>query len=63
MQVGDLVSLKMKKTQPPQEPHFAIVLDKYIDQNGFEQVEVAWQHSPAIGKMPPGLFEVISESR
>lgn len=63
MQVGDLVSLKMKKTQPPQGPQRAIVLDAYIDQNGLEQVEIAWQHCAAIGIMPPRLFEVISESR
>ena len=63
MKVGDLVSLKMKKTQPPQEAHRAIVLDVYIDLNGLEQLEIAWQHCPAIGIMPPRLFEVISASR
>jgi len=62
MKVGDLVSLKMKKTQPPQEPQRAVVLDVYIDQNGFEQMEIAWQHCAAIGIMPPRLFEVISEN-
>ena len=35
--------------------------DVYIDQNGFEQMDIAWQHCAAIGIMPPRLFEVISE--
>ena len=64
MKIGDLVSLKMKKTQPPQEPHRAVVIDAYTDQDGFEQVEIAWlQAGCPIGVMPPRLFEVISESR
>jgi hypothetical protein len=64
MKVGDLVSLKMKKTQPPQEPQRAIVLDVFIDQDGFEKIKVAWQNSVAIGNMANSrLFEVISESR
>ena len=42
MKVGDLVSLKMKKTQPLQEARHAIVLDVYIDQNGFELAKIMW---------------------
>ena len=38
------------------------VLDMYIDQNGFEQIVVAWMKG-GIGKMRPELFEVISENR
>jgi len=62
MKVGDLVTLKMKQTRPPQDPHRAIVIDMYTDQDGFEQVEIAWMEG-AIGSMRAELFEVISESR
>ena len=65
MKVGDLVSLKMKKTQPAQEPQRAVVTDFYIDQDGFEKVEVAWMipGGGLIRDFYPELFEVISESR
>lgn len=63
MKIGDLVSLKMKKTHPPQEAQRAIVLDAYIDLDGREQIRIAWLHCAATGIMPPRLFEVISESR
>ena len=65
MKVGDLVSLKMKKTQPPQEPQRAIVTDIYTDQDGFEKIEVAWMIPGAglVRAFYAELFEVISESR
>jgi hypothetical protein len=62
MQVGDLVSLKMKKTQPPQEPQRAVVLDVFIDQDGFEKVAVGWMTS-GHGRgqdLYAEIFEVIS---
>ena len=68
MKVGDLVTLKMKKTQPLQEPHRAIITDKYTDQDGFVRLEVVWM-TPMTAVMPyrsilrPEHFEVISESR
>ena len=68
MKVGDLVTLKMKKTRPAQEPHHAIITDKYIDQDGFVRLEVVWM-TPMTAVMPyrsilrPEHFEVISESR
>ena len=63
MKVGDLVTLKMKKTQPPQQPQRAIVTDKYIDQNGFLQLEVVWLNGHKQLRLRAELFEVISESR
>ena len=65
MKIGDLVSLKMKKTQPPQEPQRAIITDFYIDQDGFEKVEVAWMIPGAglIRDFYAEIFEVISETR
>ena len=63
MKVGDLVSLKMKNTQPPQEPQRAIVTDFYTDQDGFEKVEVVWMSQCKQGTFYAELFEVISESR
>ena len=63
MKVGDLVSLKMKKTQPPQEARYAIVLDVYTNQDGFEQAEIMWEGTGVIRSYRPELFEVISEAR
>lgn len=67
MKVGDLVTLKMKKTRPPQEPHRAIITDKYTDQDGFVRLLVAWM-TPATSRpfrsiLRPEHFEVVSESR
>ena len=63
MKVGDLVSLKMKKTQPPQEACHAIVLDVYIDQNGFERAKIMWEGTGIIRSYESGRFEVVSECR
>ena len=63
MKVGDLVSLKMKKTQPLQEARHAIVLDVYIDQNGFELAEIMWEGTGVIRSYRPELFEVFHEAR
>lgn len=65
MKVGDLVSLKMKKTQPPQVPRHAIVLNVWRNHKGkLLEVEVMWPECTGISKrFRAGLFEVISESR
>ena len=63
MKVGDLVTLKMKKTQPPQQPQRAIVLDSFIDQDGFAQLEVVWTNGHKQSRLRAELFEVLSESR
>jgi|TARA_R110002110_G_scaffold75079_1_gene198542 hypothetical protein len=62
VKLGDLVSLTMKKTQPPQETRHAIVLDVYIDQNGHELAEIMWEGTGLIRSYRPDLFEVISEA-
>jgi hypothetical protein len=64
MKVGDLVSLKMKKTQPPQDPQFAVVLVVDADGDGSVRSKVAWQHSPGRQTtLPASYFEVLSETR
>ena len=63
MKVGDLISLNMKKTQPAQVKRYAIVLDVYTDQDGFEQVEIMWEGTGVIKSHRPDLFEVVNESR
>ncbi len=65
MKVGDLVSLKMKKTQPPQVPRVAIVLNTWRSHRGeLVEVEVMWPECTGVGKrFRPGLFEVINECR
>jgi hypothetical protein len=62
MKVGDLVSLKMKKTQPPQVPRYAIVLNVWRNHKGSVlEVEVMWPECTGVGKrFRPDLFEVIS---
>ena len=70
MKVGDLVSLKMKKTSPPQEPMIGVVVE--VTGNPFasihhlpSQIKVHWQkHNHESPWMLPTKFhEVISESR
>ena len=65
MKIGDLVSLKMKKMQPPQVPRHAIVLNVWRNHKGnVLEVEVMWPECTGFGKrFRPGLFEVISENR
>ena len=65
MKVGDLVSLKMKNTQPPQVPRHAIVLSTWRNHKGaLLEVEVMWPECTGISKrFRPDLFEVINESR
>jgi|TARA_R110002096_G_scaffold87608_1_gene200936 hypothetical protein len=61
MQVGDLVTLKMMRTQPPQQPQRAMVIDKYSDQDGFIKLEVVWMTGHKQSNLPADHFEVISE--
>ena len=61
MKVGDMVTLKMKKTQPPQAPQHAIVLNTWRNHKGkILEVEVMWSESTVISKrFRADLFEVI----
>tara|TARA_R110000803_G_scaffold112011_1_gene180451 strand:- start:2904 stop:3092 length:189 start_codon:yes stop_codon:yes gene_type:complete len=62
MKVGDLVSLKMKKTLPPQEACHGIVLDMFLDYNLAETADVLWE-TGRTSQLRPNLLEVISETR
>jgi hypothetical protein len=62
MKVGDLVSLKMKKTQPPQEACHGIVLDIFLDYNLASTAEVLWE-AGRTSQLSLNLLEVINESR
>jgi len=61
MKVGDLVTLKMKKTQPPQVPRHAIVLKTWRNHKGkILEVEILWPESlSARGRFRADLFEVL----
>ena len=64
MKVGDLVSLKMKKTQPPQIPRHAIVLKTWRNHKGkLLDIEVMWGDGAQRRRFRMGLFEVINEDR
>ena len=65
MKVGDLVSLKMKKTQPPQIPHHAVVLETWRNHKGqLLEIVVMWGEAHGqIRRFRADLFEVVSESR
>ena len=63
MKVGDLVSLKMKKTQPPQIPRHGVIVNTWRNhKNRLQQIEVLWEEGK-ISKLRPDLFEVINENR
>jgi hypothetical protein len=63
VKVGDLVSLKMKKTQPPQVPRHGVVMKTWRNHlHRLVQIEVLWEEGK-ISKLRPDLFEVINESR
>lgn len=63
MKVGDLVSLKMKKTQPPQVPRHGVVLNLWRNHKGkLVEIEVMWEEGN-VKRFRPDLFEVLSESR
>jgi hypothetical protein len=63
MKVGDLVSLKMKKTQPPQIPRHGVIVNTWRNhKNRLQQIEILWAEGN-IAKHSPDLFEVINENR
>ena len=63
MKTGDLVSLKMKKTQPAQIPRCGIIVNTWKNHyHKLIQIEILWGEAN-ISKLRPELFEVINESR
>jgi hypothetical protein len=62
MKVGDLVSLKMKKTQPSQIPRHGVIVNVWRNhKNRVMNVDIMWEGR--ITTHIPALFEVISEVR
>ena len=63
MKKGDLVSLKMMKTRPPQEPQTGIVLDIKYNQwhNVILGLDIMWDNGSISHVASPGLFEVMNE--
>ena len=62
MKVGDLVSLKMKTTQPPQIPRHGVIVNTWKNHyNKLVQIEILWGEGN-ISQLRPDLFEVINES-
>jgi len=62
MKVGDLVTLKMKKTDPPQERFGGIIVN--IVKNHYYkpvQIEILWGEG-TVSKLSPDLFEVMNEN-
>jgi hypothetical protein len=63
MKVGDLISLKMKKTQPPQVPRHGLVLRTWRNHKGkLQTIDLMWAEG-IIRSMRADLFEVLGESR
>ena len=63
MKTGDLVALKMRKTQPAQIPRHAVVLNTWHNHKGkMLQIEIMWPEGN-VRKIRADIFEVISESR
>jgi hypothetical protein len=60
MKVGDLVTLKMKKTQPAQIPRHAVIINTWKNHyHKIVEIEVLWGEGN-ISKLRSDLFEVIS---
>jgi hypothetical protein len=60
MKVGDLVTLKMKKTQPAQIPRHGVIINTWKNHyHKLVEIEVLWGEGN-ISKLRPDLFEVIS---
>jgi hypothetical protein len=60
MKVGDLVSLKMKKTQPIQVPRNGIIINTWKNHlHALVEIEILWGEGN-ISRQRPDLFEVIS---
>ena len=63
MKVGDLVGLKMKKTQPPQVPRHGVIVKTWKNHyHRLVQIEVLWAEGN-ISQLRPDLFEVMNECR
>tara|TARA_R110000851_G_scaffold25240_1_gene72793 strand:- start:8572 stop:8763 length:192 start_codon:yes stop_codon:yes gene_type:complete len=63
MKVGDLVTLKTRKTDPPQERFDGIIVN--IVKNHYYKlvgIEILWGGGN-VSQFSPDLFEVINESR
>jgi len=59
MKIGDLVSLKMKKTQPPQVPRHGVIVNTWKNHKGrMVNVDIMWEGR--ITSHIPALFEVVS---
>tara|TARA_A100001011_G_scaffold278001_1_gene287744 strand:- start:788 stop:985 length:198 start_codon:yes stop_codon:yes gene_type:complete len=65
MKVGDLVSLKMKKTQPPQVPRYGTVVEVWTVANTrVTTIDVMFADENGVSVVKgfsPRLFEVISD--
>ena len=60
MKVGDLVTLKMKKTQPAQIPRHGVIINTWKNHyHKLVEIEVLWGEGN-ISKLRSDLFEVIS---
>jgi len=60
MKTGDLVTLKMKKTQPAQIPRHGVIINTWKNHHHkLVEIEVLWGVG-SISKLRPDLFEVIS---
>jgi hypothetical protein len=63
MKIGDLVSLKMKHTQPPQVPRHGVIVKTWKNHyRKLVQIEILWEEGN-ISQLRPDLFEVINEGR
>ena len=59
MKVGDLVTLKMKKSQPPQVPRCGVIINTWKNhKNKLLQIEILWAEGN-IDQHRPDLFEVL----
>tara|TARA_B100000900_G_scaffold392454_1_gene387943 strand:+ start:1026 stop:1229 length:204 start_codon:yes stop_codon:yes gene_type:complete len=63
MSVGDLVSLRMRKTVPPEPPQTAIVLGLRRGSSGHVVgVTVMWEHGNISTLATPDFLEVINDN-
>ena len=61
MKTGDLVSLKMKKSQPPQIPRRGIIVNTWKNHlHKLVQIEIMWGEGN-LSRLGADLFEVINE--
>jgi len=61
MKVGSLVSLKMKKTQPPQVPRHGVVVNIWKNHlHKIVSVDILWEG--VVTSHAPALFEVINDT-